>query len=139
MTDQPQAGARVRIVIEDTIESRSGDGDWVTTGGITLTGVTPANATTTIIEPGWQPGDVVSDGRETLHRIRCQDGVELWERDNGRYVYDDETSLADLTVIHRASLPTGARMTMTITHTPDPQDLQQAIARLRREWPGGRR
>ncbi|GAA3590796.1 hypothetical protein [Streptomyces osmaniensis] len=137
MTEQPQAGARVRIVIEDTIESRSGDGDWVTTGGITLTGVTPANATTAILQPGWEPGDVVSDGRETLRRIRCQDGVELWERDNGRYVYDDETSLADLTVIHRASLPAEARMTMTITHTPDPPELQQAIARLRREWRGG--
>ena len=139
MTDQPQAGARVRIVIEDTIESRSGDGDWITTGGINLTGVTPANATTTILEPGWQPGDVVHDGRETLRRIRCEDGVELWERDNGRYVYDDEISLASLTVIHRASLPADTKVTVTITHVPDPPELQQEIARLRREWPGGRR
>lgn len=30
-------------------------------------------------------------------------------------------------------------VTVTITHVPDPPELQREIARLRREWPGGRR
>ena len=137
MTDHPQAGARVRIIIEDTIESRSGDGDWITTGGINLTGVTPDNATTTILEPGWQPGDVVHDGRETLRRIRCEDGVELWERDNGRYVYDDETSLASLTVVHRAGLPADAHYTINVTQAPtDATSIGRQVGRALRRHRG---
>lgn len=118
MTDHPQAGARVRIVIEDTIESRSGDGDWTTTGGITLTGITPGNATTTILLPGWQPGDIVNDGHTDLFRIRREDGIHVWRRPDGRHVYDDETSLASLTTIHTATAPAGP-VSFTVTHLPD--------------------
>ena len=140
MSEHPQAGARVRIVIEDTVESLSDNGDWTTTGGIHLTGVTPHNATTTILEPGWQPGDIVNDGHSDLVRIRREDGVHLWQRvDNGQPVYDDETSLASLTVVHSTGVPENARVTFTITQVPEPAELQQELARVRRDWPGGRR
>ncbi|MGW2384449.1 hypothetical protein [Streptomyces sp. NPDC001658] len=141
MTEHPQAGARVRIVIEDTIESRSEAGDWTTTGGINLTGVTTANATTTILEPGWQPGDIVNDGHNNLIRIQRQDGVQLWQGPDGRPVYDDETSLASLTVVHRASLPADAHYTIHVTQTPDDANAigRQVGRALRREWPGGLR
>lgn len=135
MTEQPQAGARVRIIIEDTIESRSASGDWTTTGGINLTGVTPNNATTTIVEPGWQPGDIANDGHTDLFRIRREDGVHLWKRPDGQHVHDDQTTLASLTTIHTADAP-AATVTMTITSPPDPPELQREIARLRREWRG---
>lgn len=36
-------------------------------------------------------------------------------------------------------LPIGAKMEITVTHVPDPPELQREIARMRREWPGGRR
>lgn len=101
MTEQLRPGSRVRIVIEDTIESNSGS-DITTTGRITLEGLTAQNATVTVLEPGWQVGDLVNDGYSDLLRI-ARDGVELWQRPDGRVVWDDETSLKHLTVVRRAS------------------------------------
>lgn len=113
---KPSAGARVRIVIEDTIESA--DSDLVTTGGITLTGLTDTNALIQLLTPGWQVGDIAHDGHGQLNRIRRDDGVELWQRPNGRPVYDDETSLASLTLYLRA-VPATTNVIVTTTRSDE--------------------
>lgn len=102
MADQPRAGSRVRIIIEDTIEAATSI-DLTTTGGIHLTGLDPKNATLTVLEDGWQIGDIVNDGFSDLVRVRHDDS-DVWRRldDDGDVVWDDATSLASLTVIRRA-------------------------------------
>ncbi|RSS35227.1 hypothetical protein [Streptomyces sp. WAC08241] len=96
------AGARVRIVIEATVESL-GHRELELTGGTRIDYTELSGLGMTILENGWQPGDVVEDGYGPLMRVAREDGVHLWQRVNGgRVVYDDETSLASLRVISRA-------------------------------------
>lgn len=96
------AGARVRIVIETTVEA-------LNDGEIRLTGYTDIHyrdldrVGLTVLESGWQPGDIVDDGYGLLVRVAREDGVHLWQRvDGGRVVWDDETSLASLRLVSRA-------------------------------------
>lgn len=100
MTDI-QAGARVVIHIETTVEA-VGDHEITLTDGTHIT-YQPGQLPITVIEPGWQPGDVADDGHGPLVRMVRDDGVHLWMRvDGGRTVWDDETSLHSLTLISRA-------------------------------------
>lgn len=99
------AGARVRIVIEATVESLD-SGSLALTGGIGID--RPDLLDITVLEPGWQPGDIADDGHGRLLRVRRDDGVDHWVRQTGgRAVYDDETNLASLAVVQRAE-PGGA-------------------------------
>lgn len=101
MTARPTAGARIRILIEDTVESA--DGDLQLTNGAAIQGWNDPNAMTVdVIAPGWQLGDIVHDGHDQLVRIDKGDGVHVWQRPNGYVTYDDETSLASLRIIRRA-------------------------------------
>lgn len=103
MTAPLTAGARVRIVIESTVESLD-SGDMRLTNGITLTSTDPAQLdwAVTVQEMGWEPGDVVNDGHDNLLRV-VVDGIHRWQRPDGAPTYDDETNLASLTVITRAN------------------------------------
>jgi hypothetical protein len=97
------AGARIRIVIETTVESL-GDRELQLTGDTRIEYADLAQLGLTVVETGWQPGDLVDDGYGPLIRVAREDGVHLWQRVNGgRVVYDDETSLASLRVLHRAA------------------------------------
>lgn len=101
MTDI-QAGARVRIIIETTVEA-VGDGEITLTGDTHIT-YQPGQLDITVLEPGWQPGDIADDGHGPLGRVCRADGVQHWVRiADGFTVYDDETSLASLTLISRAN------------------------------------
>ncbi|MEU8682961.1 hypothetical protein [Streptomyces sp. NPDC048611] len=103
MPDRPTAGSRVRIVIEDTVESMN-SGTLRTTGGVYIESLgQPGALTLQVLEPGWQVGDIVHDGRDQLVRIDRGDGVHVWQRPNGYVTYDDETDLASLRVIRPAT------------------------------------
>lgn len=102
MNARPTAGSRVRIVIEDTVESTN-SGTLRTTGGVYFESLgEPGALTVEVLEPGWQIGDIVHDGRDQLVRIDKGDGVHVWQRPNGYVTYDDETSLASLRLVHPA-------------------------------------
>lgn len=101
------AGARVRITIETTVESLGSHG-LVLTGGVSID--RPDLLDITVLERGWQPGDVADDGYGRLLRVRRDDGVDHWVRQaGGRIVYDEETSLASLAVVARAENPGATR------------------------------
>jgi hypothetical protein len=109
MSQEPQAvpltaGAQVRISIETTVESLN-DHELTLTGGTTITYTDPAALGLSVLIRGWEPGDIVDDGYGWLLRVRRDDGVDVWQRADGMTVYDDETSLASLRVVARASNP----------------------------------
>lgn len=98
---RPTAGSRIRIVIEDTVESTD-SGTLRTTGGVYIESLgEPGALTLQVLEPGWQLGDIVHDGHDQLVRINKGDGIHVWQRPNGYVTYDDETNLASLQLIHR--------------------------------------
>lgn len=96
------AGARVRIVIEDTVESCD-SGDLRATRGASVQGLEqPGAATVHVLDPGWRPGGVVHDGRDELVRV-IRHGVHAWQRPDGVLTYDDEVRLSCLRVVRRAA------------------------------------
>ncbi|MFF6844687.1 hypothetical protein ACFY8X_38855 [Streptomyces tanashiensis] len=96
------AGARVRIVIETTVESL-GHRELELTGGTRIDYTDLSSLGLTVLEDGWRPGDIAEDGHGHLVRVAREDGVHHWQRINGgRVVYDDETSLASLRIVSRA-------------------------------------
>lgn len=96
------AGARVRIVIETTVEAL-GHRELQLTDGTRIEYADVAHLGLTVLEGGWRPGDVVDDGYGPMVRIAREDGVHLWQiLNSGRPVYDDETSLASLRIVSRA-------------------------------------
>ena len=102
MSSKLTAGARVRIVIETTVESL-GDREIELTGGTRIDYTNLSDLGLTVLQVGWQPGDLVHDGHSLLVRIAREDGVHHWQRvQSGRVVYDDETNLASLRLISRS-------------------------------------
>ena len=100
------AGARVRIVIETTVESLN-SGELQLTGGTRIEYRDLPSIGLTVLEAGWQLGDIADDGYGPMVRVAREDGVHLWQRlSDGRITWDDETSLASLRLISRAG---GAR------------------------------
>jgi hypothetical protein len=95
------AGARVSLTIETTVES-VGSNEIRLSGGTRIEFDDFARLNLTVVESGWQPGDVVDDGSGPMVRLVREDGVHYWQRlHGGRVVYDDETSLSELRAVSR--------------------------------------
>ncbi|WP_030798900.1 hypothetical protein [Streptomyces sp. NRRL S-337] len=97
-------GAHVRITVEGIVQSAQAGEITLATG----THITchRSDVLVEVLKPGFQPGDVVWDGRRNLLRVASRDAEPHWIGPDGYRVHDDEHDPSQLRLIAPAERPT---------------------------------
>lgn len=101
---QPTPGARVRIMVEGTVQTAQ-PGEIQLASGTHITSHTP-DVTVEILKPGFQAGDVVHNGDTHLMRVSPEGQPAYWIGSDGRQIQDDEHDPTRLNLVTRPTMPT---------------------------------